>query len=419
MRELVRGRLEAVGPTTASQLAGALGVPVPDVDFALGALEHEGFVLRGRFTPGVAELEWCERRLLARIHRYSRDRLRKEIEPVTAADFMRFLLRWQRVAEDARGEGPEGLAAVLELLDGFELPAGAWRTDVRPARMREYDPLWLDGLCLSGEVAWGRLSATRNAEGATRNRKAGPIRTTPVALFRRERGAIWRSLSTPPDTTEGALSHTAGAVLGALDERGASFFGDLVNATGLLRTEVEKGLGELVAWGLVTSDSFAGLRALLVPSDRRRPIGAGTFRRRGRVAPFGVETAGRGSRVGTAFPSRCGREPEAGSGTWWTRHRMNRSGSSPHWYAGAWRRWCGRTWARRGRGPRVVRPSGASRIGATRDSPATAAFPGAVREWTLSDARPPAPGRTPPPDQRGCAPRRGPRTIAPRHTGRT
>ena len=304
MRELVRGRLEAVGPTTASQLAGALGVPVPDVDFALGALEHEGFVLRGRFTPGVAELEWCERRLLARIHRYTLDRLRKEIEPVTAADFMRFLLRWQRVAEDARAEGPEGLAAVLELLDGFELPAGAWETDVLPARMREYDPLWLDGLCLSGEVAWGRLSATRNAESVTRNRKAGPIRTTPVALFRRERGAIWRSLSAPPDTTDGALSHTAGAVLGVLDERGASFFGDLVNATGLLRTEVEKGLGELVAWGLVTSDSFAGLRALLIPSDRRRPIGAGTFRRRGRVAPFGVETAGRWSRVrpGSVLP---------------------------------------------------------------------------------------------------------------------
>src|SRR5207253_601171 len=113
--------------------------------------------------------------------------------------------------------------------------------------------------------AWGRLSQTRNVEGGTRNRKTGPIRTTPVALFRRERGAIWRSLSTPPDTTDGALSHTAGAVLGVLDERGASFFGDLVNATGLLRTEVEKGPGELVAWGLVTSDRFAGLRALLVP----------------------------------------------------------------------------------------------------------------------------------------------------------
>src|SRR5438445_8061943 len=168
--------------------------------------------------------------------------------------------------------------------------------------MREYDPLWLDGLCLSGEVAWGRLSETRNVEGRTRNRKTGPIRTTPVALFRRERGAIWRSLSTPPDTADGALSHTAGAVLGVLDERGASFFGDLVNATGLLRTEVEKGLGELVAWGLVTSDSFAGLRALLVPSDRRRPLGVVGLRRRGKIAPFGVETAGRWSLVRPSNP---------------------------------------------------------------------------------------------------------------------
>jgi len=292
LRELVRGRLEAVGPTTAAELARSLGVAVPEVDFALGALEHEGFVLRGRFTPGVAELEWCERRLLARIHRYTLDRLRQEIEPVTAADFMRFLLRWQRVTADARAEGPDGLGAVLELLDGYEVPAGAWEADVLPARLGEYDPLWLDGLCLSGEIAWGRLSPAAASNGG---HKSGPIRTTPIALFRRERGAVWRSLTVQPDPANLPLSHSARAVLEALDQRGASFFGDFVNATGLLRTEAEKGLGELVAWGLVTSDSFAGLRALLVPSDRRRPIGG--FRRRGRVAPFGVETAGRWSRV--------------------------------------------------------------------------------------------------------------------------
>src|SRR5213082_3075752 len=300
VRELVRGRLEAVGPTTAADIARSLGVPAGDADFALGALEHEGFVLRGRFTPGVVELEWCERRLLARIHRYTLDRLRQEIEPVTAADFMRFLLRWQRAASDTRAEGPEGLAAVLDQLDGYEVAAGAWESDVLPARLGEYDPLWLDGLCLSGEIAWGRLTATRNAEGGTRNRKSGPIRTTPVALFRRERGAVWRSLTPEPDPKELPLSHAGRAVLELLDGRGASFFGDLVNATGLLRTEVEKGLGELVAWGLVTSDSFAGLRALLVPSDRRRPIGG--FRRRGKVAPFGVETAGRWSRVRSSAP---------------------------------------------------------------------------------------------------------------------
>ena len=296
LRELVRGRLEAVGPTTSAGVARSLGVAVADVDFALGALEHEGFVLRGRFTPGVAELEWCERRLLARIHRYTLDRLRQEIEPVTAADFMRFLLRWQRAAPDARAEGPEGLGAVLELLDGYEVPAGAWEADVLPARLGEYDPLWLDGLCLSGEIAWGRLSPAAPSNG----HKSGPIRTTPIALFRRERGAVWRSLTAAPDPAQLPLSHSARAALDALEERGASFFGDLVNATGLLRTEVEKGLGELVAWGLVTSDSFAGLRALLVPSDRRRPIGG--FRRRGHVAPFGVETAGRWSRVRPPTP---------------------------------------------------------------------------------------------------------------------
>src|SRR2546425_9353689 len=209
---------------------------------------------------------------------------------------MRFLFRWQRLADDTRAEGPEGLAAVLELLDGFELPAGAWEADVLPARVAEYDPLWLDGLCLSGEIAWGRLSATRNAEVGTRNRRSGPIRTTPIALFRRDRGAVWRSLNAQPDTPELPLSHSGRALLEALDGRGASFFGDLVNATGLLRTEVEKGLAELVAWGLVSSDSFAGLRALLVPSDRWRPLGGG-YRRRGRIAPFGVETAGRWART--------------------------------------------------------------------------------------------------------------------------
>src|SRR5713226_1400279 len=182
LRELVRGRLEAIGPTTAPDLARALGVSEGDIDVALVALEHEGFVLRGRFTPGmpVGVLEWCERRLLARIHRYTLDRLRREIAAVPAADYMRFLLHWQRLTEDTRAAGPEGLAAVLDLLDGFELPAGAWESDVLPARLADYDPLWLDGLCLSGEIAWGRLSPARHVEVGTRNRKSGPIRTSPI-----------------------------------------------------------------------------------------------------------------------------------------------------------------------------------------------------------------------------------------------
>ncbi|HEY6853443.1 MAG TPA: hypothetical protein VI139_04295 [Gemmatimonadales bacterium] len=296
LRELVRGRLEVIGPTTSVELAAVFGVAAGDVDFALAALEHEGFVLRGHFTPSRTELEWCERRLLARIHRYTLDRLRKEIEPVTAADFMRFLLRWQRVGGDARAEGPDGLAAVLELLDGYELPAAAWETEILPARLAEYDPLWLDALCLSGQVAWGRLTPPARAADVAPSRKSGPIRTTRIALFHRERGDVWRALNPAPDAAAASLSHPGRAVLEILETRGASFFGDLVNATGLLRTEVENGLGELVAWGLVSSDSFAGLRALLVPSERRRPVG-GFARRRAKTAPFGVETAGRWSRI--------------------------------------------------------------------------------------------------------------------------
>ena len=296
IRELVRGRLEVIGPATTADVAAALGLPQSDIDFALAALEHEGFALRGRFSAGVEGTEWCERRLLARIHRYTLDRLRKEIEPVAAADFLRFLFNWQRLATGSRAEGPEGLAAVLDLLDGYELAAGAWESEVLPARLTDYDPLWLDGLCLSGEIAWGRLTATRNAEVGTRNRKVGPVRSTPIALFRRDRGEIWRGALPEVDPATLPLSSTGKALLMAFESRGALFFGDLVNATGLLRTEVEKGLAELVAWGLVSSDSFAGLRALLVPSDRRRPLGGG-YRRRGRIAPFGVETAGRWART--------------------------------------------------------------------------------------------------------------------------
>ena len=296
IRELVRGRLEVIGPTTAADIAAVLGLPAGDVDFALAGLEHEGFALRGRFSAGALGTEWCERRLLARIHRYTLDRLRKEIEPVTAANFLRFLFKWQRLATGSRAEGPEGLAAVLDVLDGYELAAGAWESEVLPARLTDYDPLWLDGLCLSGEIAWGRLTAIRNAEVGMRNRKVGPVRSTPIALFRRERGEIWRAGSPEVDPATLPLSSTGKALLAAFESRGALFFGDLVNATGLLRTEVEKGLAELVAWGLVSSDSFAGLRALLVPSDRRRPLGGG-YRRRGRIAPFGVETAGRWART--------------------------------------------------------------------------------------------------------------------------
>src|SRR5207237_596345 len=164
LRELVRGRLEVVGPTTAEGIAAALGVPPSDVDFALGALEHEGFVLRGQFTPGIAQLEWCDRRLLARIHRYTLDRLRQEIEPVTSQDLMRFLLRWQHVAPGTQLEGKRGLLEAITQLQGFDIPAVAWERHILPTRVVAYKGSWLDELCMSGDVAWGRLATRKGGD---------------------------------------------------------------------------------------------------------------------------------------------------------------------------------------------------------------------------------------------------------------
>ncbi|MEO8450196.1 MAG: DEAD/DEAH box helicase [Gemmatimonadota bacterium] len=301
VRGLLRGRLEIVGPTTAAALAGSLGVAESDAQMALAALEGEGVVLRGRFTPGTSELEWCERRLLARIHRYTLNRLRAEIEPVSTSDFMRFLLAWQRVEPHERATGLEGLASAIEQLDGSEVSAGAWERDVLAARCTEYDPGLLDMLCLTGRVSWGRLSAP----GPNGQRGGRPIRTTPVALFRREHADLWLELA-PPRTIEG-LSAYASAVFEVLTNRGASFLPEILSGSGLLQTQAERGLGELAAAGLVTSDSFAGLRALLTPSSKRAPLGMARYRRH--TAGFGIERAGRWSTI--ADPHRAAGETDS------------------------------------------------------------------------------------------------------------
>ncbi|MGD8866014.1 MAG: DEAD/DEAH box helicase [Gemmatimonadales bacterium] len=286
-RELIRGRLEVLGPTTAAALAQSMGVSENEVDLALLALEAEGFVLRGHFTAGGRRTEWCERRLLARIHRYTLNRLRAEIEPVTASDFMRFLAAWTRVDNEHRAQGPEGLASVIELLDGYEVPAAAWEADILASRLAEYDPLWLDGLCLAGRVSWGRLSPPVASRG--RAFTSGPLRSSPIAVFLREHAEAWLALA--PSAENVGLSTDAGQVFQILLRRGALFFSELARESGLLRTRAEAALGELVAVGLVNADSFAGLRALLIPAAKRRPIDA--RRRSGRVAPLGVESAGR------------------------------------------------------------------------------------------------------------------------------
>jgi ATP-dependent Lhr-like helicase len=280
--EILRGRLEGLGPVAGEAVAAPLGLAADDIAVALGALEAEGFALRGRFTPGAESDEWCERRLLARIHRYTVNRLRAEIEPVAARDFLRFLFEWQRVANDARMEGPDALTAIVGQLEGFEAPAGAWESEILPARLADYDPAWLDDLCLSGRIAWARLRP-RSARPEEGGRGVTPVRTTPITLLARRNAALWTLLSPDADAVE--PSAVARRVAEVIRREGASFFDELVDGSGLLRPQVEEALAELVALGIVTSDSFAGLRALLAPSS-------GSQRRR-RALSFAMENAGR------------------------------------------------------------------------------------------------------------------------------
>ena len=294
--EVVRGRLEGLGPVTAGALAASLGIRRSGVEAALASLESEGFVFRGRFNPGLGEEEWCERRLLARIHRYTLDRLRREIEPVSQSDFLRFLLAWQRLDPEERVEGPESLHALLEQLEGFEAAAAAWEGEILPARMKEYDPAWLDALCLSGRWVWGRASAPES----NGSRRSGPVRATPIALLSRGGLHHWREIAPPPDPETLDLSAGARSAYDVLRTRGASFFGEIAQGAGLLHTQLEMALAELVAWGLVTSDSFTGLRALLVPAHKRPPVDRA--RRGSSPLLFSMENAGRWSLLHPGAP---------------------------------------------------------------------------------------------------------------------
>ncbi len=256
--ELLASRLEVLGPVTEHEL------DIPEAETALLALEGQGRILRGKFSS--TGLQWCDRRLLARIHRYTLNRLRAEIEPVSAADFMRFLLHWQHVAGEDQVKGVDGLMAAIEQLEGFELAAAAWENDVLPVRVADYDAAQIDRLCLSGRVAWGRLTPGSKA----------PLRSSPIAVMPREHVGHWGVEKQPVVD----LSSEAKAVGQALEKRGASFFHELITATGLLPSYVERGLAELAGAGIATADSFGGLRALLAPQEKRKAL---------------VETAGRWS----------------------------------------------------------------------------------------------------------------------------
>ena len=301
LAEIVRGRLTGLGPVTVPALAASLSLPPSDIDLALIALETEGYVMRGHFTPGTSEGEWCERHLLARIHRYTVNRLRREIEPVAPRDFMRFLFEWQRVAPGAQVSGPDALVGILAQLEGYEAAASAWETELLPSRVAGYEISWLDDLCLSGRVVWSRMQE-RKSNG---ERSGGPVRATPIVLLQRRNLQMWSKLDATSESAP-TLSSRAQAVADYLKEHGATFFDEMLTGVRLLETELEDALAELVAAGMINSDSFAGLRALLVPASKR----AKYQRRRGRhTALLGIADAGRWALLRRA-PSDAKTPPE-------------------------------------------------------------------------------------------------------------
>jgi ATP-dependent Lhr-like helicase len=307
--EIVRGRLDGLGPITADEIANSFSLPVNQIDVALAKLEGEGFAMQGQFTPlgtqasppaneeekARVPIEWCSRRLLARIHRYTLNRLRKEIEPVSAADFMRFLFVWQKVTPEQKVEGAQSVAAILDQLEGFEAPAGSWESEILPARVTDYDPAWLDALCVSGRLTWLRLSPPRLSPEKVNS--SSPVRSTPMVLLNRKNLPTW-TRAFPPRENGAQLSTNTETVHEYLKEHGASFFVDILSGTELLPSMVEEALGELVFRGMVTADSFTGLRALLTPLSKttHREV---EKRRRKRKAVYSMDEAGRWVRLST------------------------------------------------------------------------------------------------------------------------
>ncbi|MEO8128858.1 MAG: DEAD/DEAH box helicase [Bryobacteraceae bacterium] len=242
---VVPGWMEISGPATAGALADMLAFPRDGIQSALLRLEGQGQVVQGHFNTPGGEIEWCNRRILARIHRTTLGRWRREIEPVTAAAFELFLRRWQHVAEGAQFHGADGTLQIIRQLQGYEIPASSWETEILPRRVARYNSQFLDELCLSGEVTWCRLSPHPSSSGS---RRARPTRVAPVSLFLRE-DADWLMENTA-NRESTVLSHAAQNIVDALERDGASFFVDLVRRTGKLAAEVEDGLWELVAEGL-------------------------------------------------------------------------------------------------------------------------------------------------------------------------
>ncbi|WP_028980480.1 DEAD/DEAH box helicase [Sporocytophaga myxococcoides] len=288
LKEIVRGRLEGLGPVTEEELASQMDTSQSDINYAMLTLEQEGFVFRGTFNPGSKSIEWCERRLLSRIHRYTLQKLRKEIEAVSPADFMRYLTEWQGLSSE-QAEGPLAVETVLSKLEGFEASSAAWESEILPSRVANYNHTWLDFCCMSGKYVWGRIGKT---DGAVKKLNS-PIKTTPVMLVSRKNAEVWKYDSGNNNAPE--LSAKALQVVNFLKERGASFFDDIATGTRLFDSQTEEAIAELVSAGIVSSDSFTGLRALLVPSKYK--LESSTRR----TVPFTMSDSGRWSLIRNEF----------------------------------------------------------------------------------------------------------------------
>jgi ATP-dependent Lhr-like helicase len=272
LSSLLLGWLQHSGPVRAEVLARLLNLPESEVSNSLLRIEATGAILRGHFSDTRSDgIEWCERRLLARIHRLTIGKLRKEIEPVSAAQFMRWLARWQHTAPGTLALGERGLLEILRQLQGYEAPANVWESEILKRRVADYDPATLDNLCLRGTVGWGRLSPhpamlhERDGNG----RRIVPSSVAPITFFVRE-DADWmacRHHFSKPDGQRG-ISRGAKEVFDLLAGRGALFFADIVRGTRQLKSEVEAHLWELVAAGVITADGFDNLRALIDPKRR-------------------------------------------------------------------------------------------------------------------------------------------------------
>lgn len=275
---MLRGWLFYLGPVTINALHTLVHLKSSEIEQALLHLEATGLILRGNFTT-QEQLEWCERRLLARIHQLTLGKLRQEIKPVSAAQFVRWLLIWQHLAPGTQLSGEQGLLAIVEQLQGFEIPAKAWETDIFPKRMTHYDPQLLDKLCLMGVLGWGRLSApdsgTANENGLIEIKRVIPTSVAPITFFLRA-DSQWLPASQPENNTA-MLSYIAQDVYDYLQKNGASFFTEIHNGVGHLKSEIEMGLWELVTAGIATGDLFDNLRSLIDPKrrlvrKRRRPL---------------------------------------------------------------------------------------------------------------------------------------------------